>query len=138
MTISTEQTLAQQELNLLFNYGARVYETANQLAQLRATVATWINEMNVQVVFDPSTPPELKDYLLGATLGAVEGALAGAALGLLVGAFLNAPAAGLMMGAAGGGATGATLGVAAVAGGYRVRVKALEGIGGPFLLVETT
>ena len=124
------------ELNAIVAQGHLVYRTATQLLALREVVRTWIDDLGVEVVFAPDTPADLQSYLLGTSIGAMEGAFAGALVGLALGAMFSAPWTGLAAGAVGGGALGAAQGAAAVAGGYRVRIRAWQTIDGPVALVE--
>lgn len=129
-------TRARAELTALLDKGQLIYQTSNEILALRNAVRAWIDSLGVEVVFDPRTPPDVEDYLIGAGIGAIEGAFAGALVGLLFGALLNAPGTGIAVGAGLGATMGAAAGVSAVGRGYRVRIHAWRTPQGIAALVE--
>lgn len=80
------------------------------------------------ITFDPTSEPDLIDYLTVTTVSGLEGAIAGGGLGALIGLLFRQPAAGAAIGAALGGFAGAERGLQRVDSGWRVRaVRELNG-----------
>lgn len=107
------------------------------LSELRSVLQEAQHQLGVEVYFDPSSDPDLTQFVAGATLGSLDGALKGAAMGLLVGALLKDPRAGMVIGAALGGTLGAVHGATRVKQGWRVRLSnGADGL--PFAEITTT
>lgn len=92
-----------------------------QIAALRSAIISLQSVERVVLEFDPSTPPELVDYLAVTSLRAGTRAAQGALLGLLLGLLFKRPGFGASMGALAGAAVGTAEGVRRVQTGWRIR-----------------
>lgn len=87
-----------------------------------------MTQAGYSITFDPTSEPDLIDYLTVTTVSGLEGAIAGGGLGALIGLLFRQPAAGAAIGAALGGFAGAERGLQRVNSGWRVRaVRELNG-----------
>lgn len=78
--------------------------------------------------FDPSSAPDLIDYLTVTTVSGLEGAILGAGIGALLGLLVERPGVGLALGTGIGLVAGASRGVQRVQAGWRVQaVRELDG-----------
>ena len=81
-----------------------------------------------EIRFDPSSAPDLIDYLTVATVSGLETAILGAGIGALLGLLFEQPGTGLAIGAGVGLVAGASRGVRRVQAGWRVQaVRELNG-----------
>lgn len=92
-----------------------------ELQKLKQTLERAVNELGIYIVWDPSTPAELRDYIGAISLNTAQYGLAGAAGGLFVGALLKDSRRWMWLGALAGGIYGAYRGHQQVQEGWRVR-----------------
>jgi hypothetical protein len=122
-------------LTAISTRGSTALYGLDSLVLAREVFLELVSVSGYQLVFDPSSAPDLLDILGVAGLGALEGALLGGGLGSLLGAVLGYPAHGLILGAALGGLAGGSRGMNAIHRGLRVRVTWLTP-GFPEVVVE--
>jgi hypothetical protein len=121
-------TTASQLVRALDQHGAITISGPQGLVVARHAIELLMEQTGYTMLFDPSSSPDLVDYLTVTTIAGLEGAIAGASLGALFGIFLKHPAAGAAVGALVGGLAGAGLGVQRVESGWRVcAVRDIDG-----------
>lgn len=112
----------------LNQHGAITIYGPQGLVLARRAIEQVMTQAGYGITFDPTSEPDLVDYLTVTTVSGLEGAIAGAGLGALVGLLFRQPAAGAAIGAGLGGLAGAGRGVRRVERGWRVRaVRELNG-----------
>lgn len=89
--------------------------------RLKRALERAVHELGIRVVWDPSTPAELRDYVGAMGLSTARYGLAGAAGGLLIGAVLKDSRRWMRLGALAGSVYGAFRGHQQVQDGWRVR-----------------
>jgi hypothetical protein len=92
-----------------------------ELQKLKQTLERAVNELGIYIVWDPSTPAELRDYIGAIGLSTAQYGLAGAAGGLVVGSLLKDSPRWMRLGAIAGAIYGAYRGHQKVQEGWRVR-----------------
>jgi hypothetical protein len=117
------------ELVLALNQtGAITIYGPQGLVLARRAIEQVMTQAGYGITFDPTSEPDLVDFLTVTTVSGLEAAIAGAGLGALVGLLFRQPAAGAAIGAGLGGLAGASRGVQRVESGWRVRaVRELNG-----------
>lgn len=124
----TQQHLTTRLVHGLRDHGAVTVYGPEGLALARHAIEQALTKAGCAITFDPTSAPDLVDYLTVTTVSGLEGAIAGAGLGALVGLLFKEPAAGAAIGAALGGLAGAERGVQRVESGWRVRaVREING-----------
>jgi hypothetical protein len=101
--------------------GSLVLRGYSSLQTAREAIHVAIRQAGYEVVFDPSSDPELVDYLSVAGTDGIEGAMTGAFVGMLVGLIFERPALGAAIGAGIGGGAGVYQGLERVEKGWRIR-----------------
>jgi hypothetical protein len=115
-------------LRALNKHGAITIYGPQGLVLARRAIEQFMTRAGYGITFDPTSEPDLVDFLTVTTMSGLEGAIAGAGLGALVGLLFRQPAAGAAIGAGLGGLAGAGRGVQRVESGWRVRaVRELNG-----------
>ncbi|MBM4779312.1 MAG: hypothetical protein GQE15_16520 [Archangiaceae bacterium] len=98
------------------------------LVLARRAIEQIMTQAGYGITFDPTSEPDLIDYLTVTTVSGLEGAIAGGGLGALIGLLVRQPAAGAAIGAVLGGFAGAERGLQRIESGWRVRaVRELNG-----------
>lgn len=92
----------------------------DDLQRLKQALNRAVNELGIQIVWDPNTPAELRDFVGAMTLSAAQYGLAGAAGGLIVGTVLK-DSRWMHLGAVAGAVYGMFRGHKQVQEGWRVR-----------------
>lgn len=100
--------------------GAVLVSRLEELQKLKRALERAVNELGIRIVWDPSTPPELRDYVGSMALSAIQYGLSGAAVGMLAGAIFKDDRL-VNLGAAVGALLGAFRGFQRVEEGWRVR-----------------
>lgn len=122
-TLNMTATL--QELERL---GTVTLRGVQGLVVARQTLERAMEKAGYTIRFDPSSAPDLIDYLTVTTVSSLEGAVLGAGIGVLLGMLFERPEAGLAIGAGIGLVAGASRGVQRVHAGWRVQaVRELNG-----------
>jgi len=121
-------TGASQLVRALSDHGSITIYGPQGLVLARRAIEQVLAQSGCAITFDPSSAPDLVDYLTVTTVSGLEGAIAGAGLGALVGLLFKQPAAGAAIGASLGGLAGAGRGIQRVESGWRVR--AVRELGG--------
>lgn len=101
--------------------GSVLVSGLEELQKLKQTLERAVSELGIQIVWDPSTPAELRDYVGAMGLSTARYGLAGAAGGLLIGAMLKDSGRWMRLGAVAGAVYGAYRGHQQVEKGWRVR-----------------
>ncbi len=121
-------TTASQLVRALNDHGGITIYGPQGLVLARRALEQVLAQSGCTITFDPTSAPDLVDYLTVTTVSGLEGAIAGAGLGALVGLLFKQPAAGAAFGAGLGGLAGAGRGVQRVESGWRVRaVREING-----------
>jgi hypothetical protein len=119
---------ATQLVRALEQHGALTIYGPQGLVFARQAIEQVMKQAGYGITFDPTSDPDLVDYLTVATVSGLEGAIVGGGLGALVGLLFKRPAAGAAIGAGLGGLAGAGRGIQRVESGWRVRaVRELDG-----------
>lgn len=111
----------QTVMRTLAERGQMIVSGFDEVAKFKRTLEQAIQQLGVQVVWDPGTPPELKDYLGVVFLDALQWGIAGAAVGVVAGAVLGETKQMIRLGAFAGAALGAFRGHKRVKNGWRLR-----------------
>lgn len=98
-----------------------VAQGLDQLHELKRAMRRVVETLDLRIVWDPSSPPELRDVIGVAALDAARGALIGGGVGLLVGALTREPNKLMWVGVAVGALWGGIRGVERVRKGWRIR-----------------
>ncbi len=100
-----------------------VFTGWKEINQLQSMLTVAYRSVGAQVVFDPASDPELRDYLMVGAMDAFQHAALYSLIGGLLGILFGNVRAGMALGTAVGAATGVARGVASVDAGWRVRVE---------------
>lgn len=101
--------------------GSVLVSGLEELQRLKRALEQAVRELGIYIVWDPSTPAELRDYVGAMALSTAQYGIAGAAGGLLIGALLKDSRRWMTLGAVFGGIYGAIRGHSQVREGWRVR-----------------
>lgn len=108
-------------LRRLEQRGRLVARGLDQLHELKRALRRVVETLGLRIVWDPSSPPELRDVIGVAALAAARGALIGGSVGLLLGSLTREPKTFMWVGAAVGAVWGGIRGFKRVRKGWRIR-----------------
>ncbi|MFZ6186009.1 hypothetical protein [Nannocystis pusilla] len=112
----------------LKQWGTVTLRGVQGLVVARQTLERAMVQAGCEIRFDPSSAPDLIDYLAVATVSGLEAAILGAGIGALLGLLFEQSGTGLAIGAGVGLVAGASRGVRRVQAGWRVQaVRELNG-----------
>lgn len=121
MTQSRQPHAALALFQQIESRGSLVLQGYSWLHRLREAIQLAVQQAGYGISFDPTSAPDLIDYLTVAGTTGLDGALKGAFFGMLVGTLFDEPKLGAAVGAALGGGVGVSQGVQAVEQGWRIR-----------------
>lgn len=108
-------------LSHINTHGAVAIRGVNALYIAREALEYAVRSAGYTITFDPSSAPDMIDYLTVAAVSGVEGAALGASVGGLIGLLLGKAGPGVAIGAGLGALAGVARGVDRVERGWRVR-----------------
>lgn len=108
-------------LEELTNFGTVTLHGAQGLVLARQALEHLMTQAGYTIQFDPSSAPDLLDYLAVTTVSSFEGAIVGGGIGTLLGLLVDRPGVGLAIGVGLGLLAGASRGVQRVKVGWRVQ-----------------
>lgn len=117
----TLPTSLDQLLAVLSERGQLIVSGFEQIGKLKRTLQQAVEQLGIRVVLDPSTPPELQDYLGLALLNALSGGFIGATVGVVAGAVFGNSKEWVTGCAIAGAALGALRAPGQVKAGWRLR-----------------
>lgn len=110
-----------QILRHLDTHGAIALRGANALNAAREAIEHAVRAAGYTITFDPSSEPDMIDYLTVSTVSGLEGAALGASVGGLIGLLLGRAGLGVAVGTGLGALAGVARGMDRVERGWRVR-----------------
>jgi hypothetical protein len=125
-----------QIIRIVQTNGILVLRGATALQSLRSGLTLATKQLNLSLVFEPESDPDLVDYLSVVAAKATNEALDLALVGLLLGALFGRPALGASIGLGIGAGIGIVDGLDRVSAGWRI-VARRDSLGIPFMSLSS-